>query len=216
MTTATGKSGRYRYYKCSNLIRKGSTKCSGRTVPMEEMDELIIGAIKLELLSTSKVGELLAQLLKRQSQSSKDRKEQISSREAALQAAQQTLSNLYSLVSEGLVKASDGDFKDRFMNAKQACAVARKERDQVMAELAPEAKADHEAIARFVSDMTNALELPSVAAKRSYLRSIIDGIEVGEKSIIIYGQKKLIERAVLNGTIAPSGVPTFVREWRRE
>jgi hypothetical protein len=41
MTLRTGKSGRYRYYTCCTKARQGETGCSGRTVPMEKLDNLV-------------------------------------------------------------------------------------------------------------------------------------------------------------------------------
>lgn len=56
----------------------------------------------------------------------------------------------------------------------------------------------------------------SILEKRGYLRVIVDAIEVGEETISIHGRRSQVERAMIHGKVVPSGVPTFVREWRRE
>src|SRR5207249_9290237 len=38
MTLATGKGGRYRYYKCNTRIGQGRTLCSARSIPMERLE----------------------------------------------------------------------------------------------------------------------------------------------------------------------------------
>ena len=40
MTVVTGKSGKYRYYRCTNRHSKGGHACQSRNVPMEKLDDL--------------------------------------------------------------------------------------------------------------------------------------------------------------------------------
>jgi site-specific DNA recombinase len=48
----------------------------------------------------------------------------------------------------------------------------------------------------------------------AYIRSVIDQVEVDDGEIRIYGRKTVLERLVMGGGAAPTGVPSFVREWR--
>jgi len=45
MTLATGKGGRYHYYKCNTRISKGNKLCDSRSIPMEKLDNLILSAL---------------------------------------------------------------------------------------------------------------------------------------------------------------------------
>ena len=42
MTLRTGKSGRYKYYKCTNRVNKGNAQCTSGNIPMGKLDELVI------------------------------------------------------------------------------------------------------------------------------------------------------------------------------
>lgn len=216
MTTSTRKSGAYRYYKCAGTIRVGKSLCDGRRVRMEKLDDFFLNAIFDRFLTVQKIQEILAPLMERQDASAKDSTERITTRERAVTTAKKQFENLYTLVTEGLVEAADEEFKGRFKVAKKNLAVAERERDQVTAELAPEARVNIEAITNFTTNMRQALDHPSNSAKRDYLRSVIDPIVVGEKTIQIHGRRSQIERAVIRREVAPSAVPTFVREWRRK
>jgi site-specific DNA recombinase len=215
MTTSTGKGGRYRYYKCAGQLGIGDALCYGRRVPMEKMDDFFLTAFLEDFLTVKNVGEILAPLMRRQSASTKDLTDRISTREQVLSTAMQQLDNLYSLVTQGLVDAVDDDFQQRFQAAKSTLKTAEREKNQVTAELAPEAKVNIAATTAFVSQMRTALAQPSNSAKRAYLRSLIDVIVVGEKTIQVHGRRSQIERAVVRGKVDASAVPTFVREWRR-
>ncbi len=45
MTLATEKSGKYRYYKCSNRILKGKDTCTSDNLPTERVDRLVLSSL---------------------------------------------------------------------------------------------------------------------------------------------------------------------------
>ena len=45
MTLATGKGGRYRYYKCNTRIAKNNHDCDTPAIPMEKLDTLVLQAL---------------------------------------------------------------------------------------------------------------------------------------------------------------------------
>ena len=44
MSVVTGKSGHYRYYKCSARMSKGNTACPSQNFPMDKIDNLVLDA----------------------------------------------------------------------------------------------------------------------------------------------------------------------------
>ncbi len=214
MTTTTGKSGRYRYYSCANRVRTGA--CEGRRVPMEEFDALVEEAILENFLTVENIDQLLKPLRQRQDQSSKDLKQRIVVREEEALAAKRSLDNLISLVKAGLEDPQDEDFQEHYREAKEIHKQKQRELAQVAAELSPESKLTHASIVKFVRTLRTAIEDGSIGEKRSYLRSFIDNIEVGEDLIRIRGRRVQIEKAVVARQVERSAVLTFAREWRRD
>lgn len=216
MTMGTGKSGRYHYYVCSARSRKGETACEGHRVPMGALNEFVLDRLRSDFITVPKIHDLLKPMQDRQAQCEEDIAKRLEVRETEVLESKRSLDNLYSMVTTNLIHPSDLDFRERFEKAKGRYERAQKERDQVAAEVAPEARVTHEKVSRFVSTMHDALAQNSIAAKRGYLLSVIDRIDVGENSIHIRGHRSKIERAVAADEIIPSTVPTFVREWRRK
>jgi site-specific DNA recombinase len=58
MTLATGKGGRYRYYKCNRQIRKGHG-CDGRNVPMGKLDVLVRQALAERVFTPERVRKMV-------------------------------------------------------------------------------------------------------------------------------------------------------------
>ena len=53
MTLRTGKGragGVYRYYTCSTKARQGKTRCDGRTIPIDKLNDLIASHLQERLL----------------------------------------------------------------------------------------------------------------------------------------------------------------------
>ena len=69
MTLATGKSGKYRYYKCSNRILKGKDTCTSENLPTELVDRLVLSSLADRILTATRVRAILESLRRRLSQS---------------------------------------------------------------------------------------------------------------------------------------------------
>src|SRR5207249_7221036 len=61
-TLATGKGGRYRYYKCNTRIGQGRTLCSARSIPMERLDATVLEALADRVFTPKRVRVMLAEL----------------------------------------------------------------------------------------------------------------------------------------------------------
>jgi site-specific DNA recombinase len=72
MTLVTGKSGRYRYYKCTTRQSKGNRACDSKNLPMEKLDELILGYLTERILEPERLRRLMAELRKRMQTSKED------------------------------------------------------------------------------------------------------------------------------------------------
>ncbi|RVU00243.1 hypothetical protein EOE18_18415, partial [Novosphingobium umbonatum] len=65
MTTATGKSGQYRYYACSRRATAATTECRGRRIPMEKLDDIVVKAVSKHVLQPDRLSTLLKTWLDR-------------------------------------------------------------------------------------------------------------------------------------------------------
>jgi site-specific DNA recombinase len=61
MIVATGKSGRYRYYKCRTQVQKGGG-CSGRSVQVKQLDNLIRQVIGERVFVPERVQTMIREL----------------------------------------------------------------------------------------------------------------------------------------------------------
>lgn len=63
LTIATGKGGRYRYYRCSRRLRRSETACAGTSIRDEKLETVVVEAMAERLLRPERLQALLANLL---------------------------------------------------------------------------------------------------------------------------------------------------------
>ena len=214
LRTGTSKSGKvHRYYACSTCARKGKKACPGRTVQMDRLDYLVMRHLMDKLLSTERLTELLSTLASRRA----ERAAAVDARLAALEReaanAEDKLKRLYKLVEDGVAELDDL-LKDRI-------ATLRNDRDRTREALArakgnvkAKAEVTDEAVARFGDMMRQRLQEGDTPARKAWLTSIVDRIEVDEGKIRLFGRKDVLEQCVIAGVSGSPGVRTFVPKWR--
>ncbi len=75
MTLATGKGGRYKYYKCTSRKNKGNYACDSKNLPMEITDQQVLNQLAETVLTPQRVHSMMIALRKR-IKSSKDLQQQ--------------------------------------------------------------------------------------------------------------------------------------------
>lgn len=216
MTTSTGKSGRYKYYACSNRARAGLSVCRGRRVPMAKLDAIALTAIEAQVLKPERLQALLSGWLDYSADASSSRREalrQLRSRQTALEAG---VDRLLDLVAEGVLTATDERFSRKY--AEQTNQLAGIKTDIVLLERKlqrSERRITPERLQRFSDLMREGLRCHNPALAQHYVRSMVDRIEVGDTTIKIVGANRALEHAICRFDGDPKRmVPNIEREWR--
>ncbi len=76
------------------------------------------------------------------------------------------------------------------------------------------AEVTEEAVAKFGALMRQRLQEGDTPARKAWLTSIVDRIEVDEGRIRLYGRKDVLEQCVIASATGNSGVRTLVPKWR--
>jgi site-specific DNA recombinase len=112
MTLATGKGGKYRYYKCSSRILKGKDTCTSENLPTELVDRLVLSSLADRVFTPSRVHTMLEGLRKRLSRSQTDHGGKVKQLTKELERVQQSSNQLYEAVEKGF-SPMDSTLTDR-------------------------------------------------------------------------------------------------------
>ena len=214
ITLRTGKSGRYRYYTCATAARQGKGACPGRSIPMDRLDTIVLDRLADQLLTPERVGALLRGLMDRQTKRDADHAQRLTALRAKLTEAEGRLGRLYQAIETGIADPADPTLKGRVAAVKGERDIAQAAFDRAVAELSPEAQITEARIAAFVTVMRDNLLSGDTAFRRTWLRAVIDQVEVDDTEIRIHGRRSTLERLVMTEGTASAPVPSFVRKWR--
>ncbi len=221
MTLRTGKGGRYRYYTCSIKARQGETGCKGRSIPMEKLDNLVVGHIEDRLLQPERLEEVLASVLDRRQERTERRREHIAELNKRAAETDLRLKRLYDAIESGVADLDDPALKERIVGLKaiRDQAQADADRAQAMAESAGQQAITPAMVQKFATTARARIRIDGGGYRREHLRALAQRVEVAEKEVRIMGSKGDLLRtlAAASGVkSATPGVRSSVLNWRRE
>ena len=215
LTIATGKGGRYRYYRCSRRLRRGETACQGTSIRDEKLESVVIDALEKRLLQPDRLKALLANLLDDSSAAVRDRQAHLKALRTERTRVNGAIQNMFDFIEQGIVTARDADFTSRL--AAQRSRRAEIESEIVLVEQqlsSAEQRVTPEAVSRLGEVILQKLRSEDPVLRQGYARRFIARVVVAPKRITITGAIKSLEMASCGDPeqIAPV-VPSSAREW---
>ena len=210
-TNRQGKS--YSYYSCAGSHQKGKSVCKGRHIPSATLDEIVLTNLKQHVLAPDRIVGLLKSLIERQAAKSESADLRLVELQKELSDSEDRLKRLYRSIEEGVVELDDllrdrtAALKSQRERAKAALAHAR-------ARCGTSAVIDAEKIDAFARLMSEKLGTADTNTRKSYIRSIIDAVEVDDLAIRIIGNKDVLQAAIAGKQTENGNLRGFVRKWR--
>ena len=215
MTLVTGKSGRYRYYKCTSRQGQGNHACQSANLPMEKLDELILGHLTERILAPERLHALITELRKRTQAAKDNERETVKALEKQLKGTEERLARLYEAIETGTIEL-DETLAKRVQTLKAA-------KESALIELAGARRQQFIPTARILPSNIEAFsyairkrlrESPPEFAKR-YLQVLVDEIVINGNEATIRGSYDKLAMAVhktKEGDL--NQVPSFICNWR--
>jgi len=213
MCKATGKGGRYVYYKCANKIAISTKICKTPNLPLAKMDGLILERLVDRVLAPERVTTILKQWLTHLGKTTTQSEQQLKALERALKSADDGLNNLYGAIEKGVI-ALDSTLQGRINRLKD-------DRERVLAETAlvqhekPSAnKLSPKQVTYACQRMREMLLDTSTGYGKQLLRLLVSEIRVSPQGVTMKGSS-----AALNGAVAGMKpgtsveVPRLVPDW---
>jgi hypothetical protein len=213
-TGTTNRQGRsYSYYSCAGCQQKGKTVCKGRHIPAGTLDEIVLTNLKQRVLAPDRIADLLQSLMNRQAAKSASADRRLLDLQRELSDAEDRLKRLSRSIEDGIVELDDllrervANLKSQRERAKAALELARAQRGAAVA-------IDAGKIDAFARLRTEKLDTVDTNARKGYIHSIIDAVEVDDKTIRIIGSRDILQAAIAGKQIENRNVRGFVRKWR--
>lgn len=204
---------RYSYYTCAGGHATGLAECRGRHKRMEQVDNVVVDAVRSRLLEPTKIVEIISALTAQLSNKEESGRQRLLHLEATVAETGTKLRRLYATIEDGTVELDDV-LKGRISELRQELSRNQAELEKTRSALPRTIAIDAAKIEKFSRLVAEKLEYGDVNARKAYLRSFIDAVEIDDKRIRIIGRKSSLLDAVNGRSSLPRNVRGFDREWR--
>ncbi len=179
------KIGKFSYYVCQSLMKRGSGACDAPRLNARRFEELIVGQIRSNILTEGNIRDLVRLVDEEMDGVAREQRQRLETAEAELAEVRRRLDRLYNLVET--TDLDIDDFKPRIREHRE-----RQERLEVSA---AEAKAmlserrvvldDVETITAYAEDMSEFLKTSELTESRAFIESFVKEIVVSPGSAVV-------------------------------
>ena len=178
LTAAEAKGGRYSYYVCGSLLKRGSGACETPRLNAKRFETLILDQLRDHVLTESNIRELVKLLDEEMDGAAREERERLETIEAELREIRLMLDRIWRVIEK-----TDLDVDDAAPRIREH--MARKEQLELAADKARNALAERrvlldkaEVVAEFAADMAEFLRASDITESKAFLRTFIKRIAV--------------------------------------
>ena len=172
------KSGKFSYYVCQSVMKRGSGACNAPRLNARRFEELVVGKIRENVLTESSIRELVKLVDEEMDGVAKEQRQRLETIESELVDVRRRLDRLYNLVETTDLDIED--FKPRIREHRE-----RQERLEATAEEARsilsqrrEVLDDVETITAYAQDLSMFLNESELTERRAFIESFVKEIVV--------------------------------------
>ncbi|RLL49113.1 recombinase family protein, partial [Mariprofundus sp. EBB-1] len=190
MTLATGKGGKYKYYKCTTRINKGNAHCSSKNIPMDKLDEIVLGRLVKCVFTPERINIIADNLRSSSKKSNEQTDQQLQLFQQELKAIDAKMDRLYEAVESGFLPMDE--------TLQVRAEKLRVRRQDVLIELSSIRRISQTPFStiskRHIEAFSKALRSRLVTNNdfsKGYLKLLVNKITVNEEEAIIEGDSKV-------------------------
>ena len=187
MTAAEAKSGRYTYYVCDTLIKRGSGTCETPRLNAKKFERLIVEQIRENILTESNIRGLVKLLDEEMDGVAREQRERLETIEEELEEVKRRLARIWHIIETTDIEVADAS--DRIKEHRE-----RKEKLEVAAEEARALMAERrqlldsaDIVATFAEEMSEFLKTSELTQTKAFVQSFVKEVEVRQgRATIVY------------------------------
>ncbi|GAB3478066.1 recombinase family protein [Polaromonas eurypsychrophila] len=213
MTTATGKGGRYQYYKCNTRIGRGAGACCTPAVPMQKMDDLVLAAFADKVLTPERLRAMLQEMKQHLKQAASGQDETLRTLKKELVELETATNRLYEAVEKGLLPMDD-TLKGRAqkLKARREALLIEVAGTNRMKEL-PVTMLSARQLDTFGTALRARVLDRTAGFSKRYLREFVSEIRFDGKRIVMRGKKAVLLAAAAQKEMGTTRVPRSEPNW---
>ena len=217
MTLVTGKSGKYKYYKCTSRHNQGNHACTSGNLPMEKMDALVMQQLADYVLAPDRLQTMMTEIRTRISSSKDSQQERVNEINRELKKVEERQLRLLDAIETGVVELDEVTQKraQQLKASREALLIdmanVKRDADVPAVEYLKASQVDS-----FGKALRQILLAEDSSVAKSYLNILVGEIVVEDKDAIIKGSYDSLAKMMYKIKVGDlnNQVPTFISMWR--
>ena len=196
------KSGKFSYYVCQSVMKRGSGACNAPRLNARRFEELVVGKIRENILTESNIRELVKLVDEEMDGVAKEQRQRLETIESELVDVRRRLDRLYNLVETTDLDIED--FKPRILD--------HRERQEKLEAYASEARTmlsqrrevldDVETITAYALDLSMFLNESELTERRAFIESFVKEIVVMPDNAVVRYTVPMPDDSLIPGRVA--------------
>ena len=215
MTLSTGKSGAYRYYKCTSRRGQGNHACTSKNLPMEKLDGIVLNQVANTVLQPERLQTLMTELREHIQSGKNSRQEVISDLERQLKNTEERQNRLLDAIESGIVDLDEVTHRRSQQNktAREALLIQIAEARRTTLPAAIEYLKPSQ-VDLFGKALRSKLLAKDSALAKGYIRILLDEVLVEDDTATIKGSYAALANAMHQMKMGTNNlVPTLIPNW---
>lgn len=197
--------------------RKGPTACTGMSVPMDKLDDLVANHLEDRLLQPDRLEVILSAVRDRRQEQTTRKRAHVADLNKRATETDLRLKLLFDAIENGIADVSDPVLKDRIATLKATRDQAKADAERVTASLgaAGQESVAPDMLTKFAATARQRIRIEGGGYHREHLRALAQRVEVYVGEVRILGSKSNLLQALIAGATEtkPGAVPSFVPKW---
>ena len=172
------KSGKFSYYVCQSVMKRGSGGCNAPRLNARRFEELVVGKIRENVLTESSIRELVKLVDEEMDGVAKEQRQRLETIESELVDVRRRLDRLYNLVETTDLDIEDFKARSREHRERQERLEATAEEARSILSQRREVLDDVETITAYAQDLSMFLNESELTERRAFIESFVKEIVV--------------------------------------
>ena len=179
------KSGKFAYYVCQSLLKRGSGTCNAPRLNARRFEEQVVGKIRENVLTESNIRTLVKLVDEEMDGVAKEQRQKLETIEAELVDVKRRLGRLYDLAETTDLDIEDFKPRIREHRERQERLEATAEEARAMLSQRREVLDDVETITAYALDMSMFLNESELTERRAFIESFVKEIVVMPDNAVV-------------------------------
>ena len=216
LTVMTGKSGKYKYYRCATKSSSSVNLCECPNIPKEKLEQIILGRIKEEVLSADRILSSLSTLRASLAKSTESEGKRILTLQSDVARQRERVNILYEQIGDRKLDLDSTLIDHIESQQKRILSLNREIEVLKKRQTLPIKNFGERHVNAFIEAAEEGIFSPDSPHAKAYLRAIISEIRVTRSDVTVRGDDfdlvSVVSRWKRGAPI--TGVPRHFTEWR--